>query len=411
MQCYGLIGETLKHSFSPQIHKLLGNYTYELCETNENNLENLIKNPQYNGFNITIPYKKTVMKYLDEISTDALKIGSVNTIVKKNNKLIGYNTDYYGFKYLLDTNGINPKGLKSLILGSGGACATVYAVLENLGAREIVIISRNGENNYDNLNIHSDADIIINTTPVGMYPNSGECPIDFDIFPKCRYAVDLIYNPLRTKFVIEAQKRNITSVGGISMLVAQAKKASELFTEKTISKTKEKNIIQKIIRRKSNIVFIGMPGCGKTLVGKLLAKRINRPFFDTDKIIEEKYNIIIKKFIQEYGESEFRKLETEVIKEIGKLNHVVISTGGGAVTTKENYFYLKQNGLIIWLKRDLRKLSTKERPISKALGIEELFRRRKDLYKNWCDLSVENISLKNTLKYLEEKINHENTHY
>ena len=410
MQNYGLIGETLKHSFSPQIHKLFGNYSYELCETDESYLENLINDDKYSGFNVTIPYKKTVMKYLDEISPDALKIGSVNTIVKRNNKLIGYNTDYYGFRYLLDTNGINPKGLKAIILGSGGASTTVKAVLENLGAK-VIIISRKGKNNYNNLQIHSDTELIVNTTPVGMFPNCDECPIDFDMFPQCKYAVDLIYNPLRTKFVIEADKHNIKSVGGIAMLVAQAKRASELFTGKAISKNKEKNVIQKILRRKSNIVLIGMPGCGKTLVGKLLARRINRPFYDTDKIIEEKYNIIIKKFIQEKGESEFRKIETAVIKDIGKLNHAVISTGGGAVTTAENYFYLKQNGLIIWLKRDLKKLSTKERPLSKALGVEEIYKRRKDLYRAWCDFSVENLSLKNTLKYLEDRINHENTHY
>lgn len=411
MKKYALLGEKLSHSFSPQIHKLLGDYEYELLETSRENLKNAVFNPNYAGFNVTIPYKKEAIKYLDEISEEAQKIGSVNTVVKKNGKIYGFNTDYYGFKYMLETASINPKGLKVLILGNGGVCPTVKTALEDMGAKEILIISRKGENNYDNISIHSDTDMIVNTTPVGMFPNNGESPVNLDNFPKIKYIADLIYNPLKTRLVLEGEKRGIKSVGGISMLVSQAKKASELFTECEIPDIKQKNIIEKIVKNKKNIVLIGMPGCGKSTLGNLLAMKIGYDFYDTDKIIENEYNINISDFIKEKGEESFRKLESEVIGKIGKTNHAVISVGGGAVTVEENCFNLKQNSAVIWVKRDLNELTDKDRPISQKYGVEKLYEMRKPIYQAVSDFEIENVDITSSLKKLEDIINNENFSY
>ena len=405
------MGEKLSHSFSPQIHRLFENYEYKLLETNRDNLKNAIYNEDYSGFNVTIPYKKEVIQYLDEISKEAEKIGSVNTIVKRNGKICGYNTDYYGFKYMLKNASIDPKGLKILILGNGGVCPTVKTALEDMKAKEIVIISRKGENNYTNIDKHIDAEMIVNTTPLGMFPNNGECPINIDDFPKLKYTADLIYNPLKTRFVLESEQRGIKSVGGISMLVSQAKKASELFTENEISDTEQRKVLGKIIRKKKNIVLVGMPGCGKSTLGKILAEKSGYNFYDTDKIIEEKYSINISEFIREKGEKEFRILESKVIKEIGKLNHAIISVGGGAVISDENQFNLKQNSLVVWIKRDLSELTDKDRPISQKYGVEKLYEIRKPIYTKVSDFEIENCDIRSSLKKLEDIINNENFGY
>lgn len=387
---FGLLGKSLKHSFSPEIHKFLGDYSYDLFEVEEEGLGTFFDKTDAQGFNVTIPYKKEVMKYLDEISPIAKKIGAVNTVVRRKNGFYGTNTDYYGFKYLIEKNKIEIENKKVLVLGSGGASVTVLAVLDDLNAKEVINISRSGNNNYENISKHSDANIIVNTTPVGMYPNTGNSPIDFSIFANLEVAIDIIYNPLLTKFLYEGEIKKAKVTNGLCMLVAQAKEAAEIFTEKSISDDVLTNIISSIAKDKSNIILVGMPGCGKTTVGKSIANLLNREFVDIDELIFEKYSISPGDIIRENGEAYFREIETKLLKDEALKTGRVISTGGGAVTISENRYYIRENGLVVYIKRDLEALSTDGRPLSGTLGVEELYKIRKGLYEEVSDIEVDN---------------------
>lgn len=390
MEKFGLLGKTLSHSFSPEIHAKLAAYPYNLCEVEENALEAFIRSGEYQGFNVTIPYKKTVMAFCDEISPEAQKIGSINTLLLKGNTLCGYNTDYFGFLYMVKKSGIKIKGKKCLIFGNGGVSLTVKTALEDLGAREIVVISRSGENNYQNLEKHADAEVLVNTTPLGMYPKNGESPVELSRFPSCIGVLDLIYNPFKTKLVLDAERRNIPALGGLYMLVAQAKKAAEIFTGEAISDEKMDEIFEKIKCEKLNLLFIGMPGAGKSYLGKRAAEKFHRPFVDTDKCIEEKAGMPIPKIFETFGEEYFRTLETEVLKEVCKASGTVISTGGGVVTRGENFDLLRQNSTVIWVKRALNSLPINDRPLSKAKSLETLYEERKAAYALLSDYTVEN---------------------
>lgn len=382
----GLIGKKLGHSYSKQIHSMFGKYEYDLCEVGEEELESLLRSGKYDGFNVTIPYKKTVMKYCDELSDTAKKIGSVNTILcREDGRIMGDNTDAYGFAYLLRSAKINIRGTKCLILGSGGASLTVQAVLKEQGAAQLIVVSRTGDNNYDNIDKHYDSDIIINTTPVGMYPNNGKTLLNLDYFKNCKGVVDLIYNPYRTQLVLDAVERKIPAAGGMEMLVAQAKRASELFQNKEICEEKIKTAIDKITEESLNLILIGMPGAGKTFIGKKLAEQMGKKFVDIDEKIVEQEKMSIPEIFEQKGERYFRKIETEVLKKYCIESGMVISTGGGVVTCKRNYPIIRQNGKVIWIRRDIKNLEKKGRPLSQNGRIEDLYRVRKNAYKQWSD--------------------------
>lgn len=391
MKKFGLIGGKLGHSYSPLIHSKFGDYEYELCEAKEEELEALLKKEEYGGFNITIPYKKTVLKLCDEISDTARAIGSVNTIIRsEDGKLKGYNTDYDGFIYLLKAAKIDVKGMKCMILGSGGASLTVQTVLADMGASEIVIISRKGEDNYENINRHFDSEVIVNTTPVGMYPGNGRTPVNLDDFKNCRGVVDLIYNPNKTKLVLDAMAKSLPATGGLAMLVAQAKESSEFFQNKRIEDEEIENAIDEVRSETLNAILIGMPGAGKTLLGKEIADRMGREFVDIDDMIVEHEGMSIPEIFEKKGESYFRKVETEMLERACVKTGLVIATGGGIVKKKLNYNIIKQNGVVIWIKRDLDKLETDGRPLSQTMPLDQMYEERKDAYSYWSDFFINN---------------------
>ncbi len=389
MNC-GLLGRHLTHSYSPQIHSNLGDYPYSLFQVEPEDLASFFIERTFDGINVTIPYKKAVIPYCDTLSPQAKRLGSVNTIVKtKDGSLMGHNTDYFGFSSLLAKSRLSVAGKRVLILGSGGASATVDAVLQEQKAKT-VIISRSGENNYQNLYLHKDASAIINTTPVGMYPENGVSPIDLSLFPKLEGVIDLIYNPARTKLLLDGEKRGIIAENGLWMLVAQAKESAEWFTGNKISDNKIAEIYELLKAQMENIVLIGMPGCGKSTIGKLLSERMGRTFVDADAAIVAKAGISIPEIFAKGGEALFREIETQVLTEICKKSGLVIATGGGCVTREENYPLLHQNGRIILLKRDISSLPTDGRPLSQNNNLEEMYIRRAPLYRNFADLTVEN---------------------
>lgn len=389
MKC-GLLGRKLGHSYSPQIHNLLGDYSYVLFEKEPEELENFLKNGEFSGLNVTIPYKKEVIPYLSELSPTAQKMGCVNTVLRRSDgTLYGHNTDYFGFTSLVRHAGLSVAGKKVLVLGSGGASNTAVAALKDLGANPVVI-SRSGENNYQNLHRHTDAAAIVNTTPVGMYPNTGVSPIDLVLFPHLEGVLDVIYNPARTQLLLDAEKLGIPRENGLWMLVAQAKEAAEVFTGGKISD----EVIEKIYRRLShqmkNIVLIGMPGCGKSTIVTLLAEKLGRTLADVDeKIISLARKSIPDIFAQD-GEPTFRDWETQALTELGKQSGLVIATGGGCVTQKRNYPLLHQNGYLVWLERDCSVLPTDGRPLSQANDLGKMYAVRKPLYEAFADIRVEN---------------------
>ncbi len=387
---YGLLGEKLTHSLSPQIHKYLCGYDYSLFEMPEDEIECFLKESDFSAINVTIPYKKTVMPFLDRIDEFAKKIGSVNTIKRENDgTLSGYNTDYFGFSYLLARSNICVKGKKCIILGSGGSAVTVNAVLSDFGARSIFVISRSGEDNYDNISKHFDAEVIINTTPVGMYPKNIETPINLHKFTKCEAVVDIIYNPLKTKLLLDAEKMKIKYSNGLSMLVAQAKLAAEIFTETKIDDTEIERVLSQMERDALNIVLVGMPGCGKTTIAIELSKMLNRKIIDIDDLIVEKAEKTIPEIFKEDGEEVFRKIESECAFIAGQKLSQIIATGGGIIKRKENFDYLRQNAFVVFLERDLEKLSTEGRPLSKNIEtLKNMYNERYSLYDEIKDVAV-----------------------
>lgn len=387
----GLLGEKLGHSYSPQIHSMLADYEYKLFEKSPEELEDFLKSGEFDGLNVTIPYKKSVMPYCAELSPTAAQIGSVNTIVRRSDgSLYGDNTDAFGFENLIVHNGIEVKGKKALVLGTGGASVTAQAVLKNLGASEVVVISRRGEDNYENIAKHADAEIIANTTPVGMYPNNGKAAVDLTQFPKLSGVLDVVYNPARTALLLQAERLGIPCAGGLYMLVSQAKRSCELFTGKSIPDSEIDRIERVLSHQMQNIVIIGMPGSGKTAVSTMLAERLGRKIFDTDTIVSEKAGMTIPEIFAAQGEAGFRKLETEATAEVGKLSGNIISTGGGVVTVADNYELLHQNGVIVWIERDTNKLARDGRPISLSSDLNELYAARLPLYERFADIKADN---------------------
>ena len=403
MRC-GLLGKKLGHSYSPQIHSYLGNYSYHLFEKAPDELAEFLRSGDFSGLNVTIPYKKEVLPYCNALSDRAKALGAVNTIVRQEDgSLIGHNTDFFGFHSMLLRSGIHVADKKVLVLGSGGASATVVAVLRQMKAN-VIIISRSGENNYQNLHLHADASVIVNTTPVGMYPNVGISPLNLDLFPNLEGVLDVVYNPARTQLLMDAEKRGIPTQNGLWMLVAQAKESAEWFTGQQISDECIANIHGILRRQMENIVLIGMPGCGKSTLGKLLAERTGKQFVDTDAEIVRKAGIPIPQIFATVGEEGFRKLETEVLSDLGKESGLIIATGGGCVTRPNNYNLLHQNGHIIWIQRQISNLPTDGRPLSQQNNLETMFAVRKPLYEQFADFSVINDgSLEETITAILQK--------
>lgn len=401
MKC-GVLGRKLGHSYSPQIHKHLGDYDYRIFEKEPEELVDFLKNGDYTGINVTIPYKKDVIPHLDAVSPTVQKLGAVNIIVRRNGKLIGHNSDHFGFRSMIEKSGLSPAGKKCLVLGSGGASVTVQSVLRDLGA-EVIVISRSGENNYDNLHLHTDASILVNTTPLGMYPHTGEAAVDLTRFPRLEGVLDIVYNPARTQIMLDAERLGIPSMNGLWMLVAQAKEAAEWFAGSPIPDEKIGEIYEILRRQMENIILIGMPGCGKSTVGQLLAEKYGKEFVDADAKVVELAGKSIPRIFTEDGEEVFRQWETKALEELGKRSGLVIATGGGCVTKERNYPLLHQNGTILWLKRDLDRLPTDGRPLSQAGNLTQMYESRRPLYEAFADHGIDNTgSIADTLRSIGE---------
>ena len=410
---YGLLGEKLGHSFSKILHEQIGNDSYELIEIEKDKVDNFLSDADFDGINVTIPYKETAMAFCenDEISAD---IGCVNTLHKKDGHIYGYNTDCLGFAYLASTIGVDWKDKKVVILGSGGTSKTASYVAYKSGASRIIVVSRKAVENvsdstwrskcihstYEKADEWSDADIIVNTTPVGMFPNNDGIPIDLDLFSDPKAVLDVIYNPLETRLVLEAKKRGIPASCGLAMLVAQGWYSEQIWMKKDISLKIEDKIsdeakleidrITKTIRKqKQNIVLIGMPGSGKSTIGKALAKELNSEFFDTDEAFYKKYGITPEQCINENGVDDFREKESIVVKEKAASGGLVLATGGGAVLREDNRMALSQNGFMVFLNRNPQKLATDGRPLSQQNGVMKLYEQRLPIYKSFMDVEVE----------------------
>ena len=393
MAKYGCIGKKLTHSFSKEIHAKLADYEYELIELNEDEIEAFFSKKEFNAINVTIPYKQMVIPYLDSLSDVAKRIGAVNTIVNRNGKLYGYNTDYYGMKALIKKIGIDLNGKKVLILGTGGTSKTARILTEDMGASEIITVSRSKSENYityeEAVNEHSDVNVIINTTPSGMYPDCKGIPIDISSFNELEGVMDAVYNPLCTNLVLRAKEKGIKAEGGLYMLVMQAVVAVEKFLDTEIPKTVADNVFASVFASKENIILTGMPGSGKSTVGKLL-NIDGFSFVDTDEEIEKRCGCTIKELVGSKGEKYFRDLETQVIKDISSKGCQIISTGGGAILRKENVNSLKRNGKLFFLNANPdRLLPTDSRPLSDTVEkLKKLYDERIDTYKITADVIV-----------------------
>ncbi len=391
---YGCIAEKLGHSFSKDIHNRLFDYSYELCEVQRCELDAFMQKKDFKAINVTIPYKESVIPYLDEISETAKMIGAVNTIVNDNGYLKGYNTDFSGMSALIKRNGIELKNKKVLILGSGGTSKTALAVSESMECSSVYRVSRDGKEDCITYGTakekHADAEIIINTTPVGMYPKIGFSPIDLNDYPKVVAVVDAVYNPLRSKLVYDARKRGINAVGGLYMLVAQAAVAAEKFINTKVPVSEIDRVYGELVRAKENIVLTGMPGSGKSTIGKLLANELSRVFIDTDREIVKREKKPIPQIFSEVGESGFRKIETEVIFELSAVQNAVIATGGGAILNPLNIEMLGENGRIFFIDRNVENIvATSDRPLSSNReDLEKRYNERYPLYCSRCDRHI-----------------------
>lgn len=392
---YGLIGEKLTHSFSKEIHESIANYKYELCEISRENLASFLQKREFRAINVTIPYKKEVIPHLDHISDAARELQAVNCIVNRDGKLFGYNTDYFGMKDLINRSSIDIKNKKILILGTGGTARTSHLVCKDLGASDITFVSREKKANaitYDEVySLCADAEIIINTTPVGMYPNPYSSPLDLSKFTKLQAVFDAIYNPIRTKIVLDAQKREIYAEGGLYMLISQAVHAIELFLDTSLDESTINKIYEKTLKSKENIVLIGMPSSGKTTVGKILAENLNRGFYDLDDEIEATIGCTIADFFKSHTEKDFRDIETQITKDISKMNGTIIATGGGCILRQENVYALRLNGKVYFLDRAVENLTpTDSRPLAaKKEAIQKLYDERYEIYLSTSDCKVD----------------------
>ncbi len=393
MRGFGLLGRKLGHSFSPRIHAYLDDYAYPLFEKEPDELPEFLKNGDFGALNVTVPYKETVIPYLDALTPRAQKIGAVNLILRKEGRLIGDNTDYYGFVQMLSRVGADVKGKKVLILGSGGASKMVRAVLADQGAGEILTVSRTGEVNYQNVTQHRDAYMIVNATPVGMYPNNYAAPLDLSPFASCEYVLDLIYNPQNTRLMLQAQAMGKKTCNGLWMLIAQAKEGSRLFTGKEIDDTEISRIYDILSHESRNLVLVGMPGSGKSTVSSILARKTGRENHCLDQIISLTAGMPIPEIFAQFGENYFRELESFSLCEYAKHPGVILDCGGGIVTREENREALRQNGFVVFLNRGWEKLPTEGRPLSEGADLRAMYEARLPLYRGVCDLELDTTKL------------------
>lgn len=389
---YGLLGEKLGHSFSPLIHSRFGSYGYRLFEVPRDGLEDFLRSGAFAGLNVTIPYKKAVIPFCKTLSPLAERIGSVNTVtVDEDGGLHGYNTDYFGFRRMLEEARLSVAGEHCVVIGAGGASATVCVALQDMGAKRITVVSHK-ENTPERIASLADAGLLVNTSPEGMYPNNGKSPVDLALLPSLHGVADLIFNPLKTALLLQAEALGIPCAGGLTMLVAQAKQASELFTGKSIADGRISAVTQEIRRKCENIVLVGMPGCGKSVVGSRVAQRLGKPFVDIDCEIERRTGKPIPEMFAQEGEEAFRRLETQVLADVTARSGCVIATGGGAVTRTENLPLLRQNGRVVFLERPVELLSRKGRPLSSSEeAVKRLYEERFPLYVSVADLRVRNV--------------------
>ncbi|MBQ3424063.1 MAG: hypothetical protein IJH38_02555 [Clostridia bacterium] len=392
---YGLIGAKLGHSYSVPIHAQLGQYDYRLMEMDKAGFIDLLRHRAFKGANVTIPYKRLAYEMCDELSDTARDVGSVNTLlVRSDGSLYGHNTDIGGFIALARHAKVNIADKKAVILGSGGTSLTARAACRKLGAREIVVVSRSGPVDYDALyRFHADAEVLINTTPVGMYPDSGMCPADIGRLERLEGVLDVIYNPDRTALIMAAQARGIPSEGGLYMLVDQAREAAELFGGAAIPESETDRIFRQLKAKALNLILIGMPGCGKSTLGRALSRQMDRPFLDTDAAIEEEAGQSIPEIFSSRGESAFRELEHQAIERIGREKGQVIATGGGAVLREDNLRALRQNGILVLITRPLDALPMDGRPLSRSpQALAAMWEARKSAYLGAADFTVNNIA-------------------
>lgn len=395
---YGLIGEKLAHSYSCEIHALIAQYDYKLQPLEKNEVEEFLRVRDFCAINVTIPYKETVLPYLDFVSDEAKAIGAVNTIVNKDGKLFGYNTDFYGIKALCKKANIEVEDKNVLVLGTGGTAKTACAVMKSLGAKSVVKVSRSkkdGAIDYDEAKTRTDTQIVFNATPVGMYPSDEGTPIDLSAFSNLEGVLDAIYHPLCTNLVLQAREKGCKALGGLYMLVAQAVYASRLFLGKGVDDVEENEIEEaycKILAQKQNAVLVGMPSSGKSTIGKRVARALSREFVDTDEEIVKRINMPIAEFFKEHSESEFREIESEVVREVSKKSAVVIATGGGVVLAKDNVYALKRNGKVVFLDRKPENLvATKSRPLaSNKDDLAKLYEKRYPIYTACADQRIVN---------------------
>lgn len=415
MKKYYLLGEKLSHSYSAVIHSFFG-LDYSLRELPPEKLSEFVKSRKFDGLNVTMPYKKSIVPLLDEVDGIAEKTGAVNTVLNKNGKLIGYNTDYYGMKYALEAAKITLKGKKVLILGSGGAGIVAEKLSIDEGAASVEIVSRTGKLNYENIYDREKTQVIINATPVGTFPFADGAACDVSRFKNLEGAFDCVYNPFRSKFVLDAEKIGARACGGLTMLVAQAVYSEKIWSETTVGiadgtaeKTTDKPaetsggsaetadcenkiraVLGEVLKRETNISLVGMPGAGKTTVGRILAEKLGMSFCDTDEEIEKIAGESPEKIIEKYGEERFREIETEVAESVSSLRGVVIATGGGTILREKNVEKLRSCGVVIWLGRDLNLLAQNNRPLSKNMPISRLFKQREEYYVAASDKKIEN---------------------
>ena len=404
---YGCIGEHLKHSFSKEIHNLLSDYEYEIREIERDNLDDFMTKRDFSAINVTIPYKESVIPHMHYIDEHAKAIGAVNTVVNRGGLLYGYNTDFYGMTMLARHAGVQIAGKKVVILGTGGTSKTAYAVAKSIGAREVLRVSRTAKEDaisYDDLyKFHTDAEVIINTTPSGMFPNIFDTPIDLNKFQNLSGALDAVYNPLSTPFILSALKRGIPSEGGLYMLVAQAVRASEIFIDTKYEDGVTDEVYSRILKEKENIVLIGMPASGKSTVGAILAEHLGRVLIDTDSLIVDRAKMPIPEIFEKLGEKAFRDIESEVIKECAAKNGSIIATGGGAILRHENIDALKENGKIYFIDRPLDSLiPTDDRPLSSTK--EAIVKRYNERYGIYCGAADVTIDADCDAKDVAEKI-------
>lgn len=408
---YGLIGEHLGHSFSKQIQTRIAeienvkDYDYQLVELDKEEFKKFMEKKDFKGINVTIPYKKDVIPYLDEMDESAKAIGAVNTIINVDGKLKGYNTDFGGFLYMVKAHNVHMEGKKVLIIGNGGACAAVKAVCKHENAKDIVIVSRSanrGAIGYDEMyTSHLDADIVVNTSPVGMFPNIVNAPIDVSWFHKLECVLDVVYNPILTRLCFEAQEADIKRVIGLEMLIAQAKYTFEIFKNMSFDDSIIDEIKKEMLKDRCNIVLIGMPSAGKTTIGKMLEEKLGKEFFDLDDMIIAKAGKSIPEIFQESGEAGFRAIETEVAIEASKMNNKIIATGGGVVKHKVNMDFLRLNGITIFIDRDIDKLisSDPNRPLSSSKqALQQMYKERYPLYQKYAAyIAVNNANIEETV--------------